>query len=680
MRVEHAVHMDATGRHAGAALAALIVVSAGLRGVVALGAEIPWIAPDEMFYALAGESLWERGTLTLRGLPAPYTSLVTPALVGAPLAAFGHETGIAVAQVLQSLVMTAAAIPVYLWARRLVAPRWALLAALLTVLVPALAYGGTLMTEAAFYPLTLGALATCALVLERPTLLRQGAFFSLVALAAAVRMQALVLVPTLVVAAVAHAQMTRSWSVARALAPLGALALAGATVAAVASATVSSGSALSDLLGAYQPVLDTPPNALDVVVSIAVHASGVPLVCLVLPLVGTTVVVADVVRARASDPIAAFVAIVLAYVPLLVVQVGGFAAQNVGYLSQRYLLTAAPVLFIGFAIWLDRGAPRPRAVVGATAAAILAAAALVPIDDVVPRTGAHDALWTTWLQGLTAESQAAARVALLVSAALVLGVLLVPRRRHAAAAVVTVAVGLVLTSVAATRTLLRESEAQQRAMIGAEPPAWIHPPAAGVTLLATGDHPSGAVARTFFWNPAVATVVRLTGADVTVPPSPPLVEIDGEGVLRTPEGSPLPHGYVLTSAAVTLEGELVAQRLDPTSQTPGWRLWRTSEAPRVTTRVIGALPNGDFSGQLTVLAPGCSAGALELTLLGKSGDPIAVTVDGIPWGEIQASNGVAVSHRVPATPYVDGRRTCVFSLAIDGYAGSTRIEYVPDSS
>ncbi len=672
--------MEVAGRHPVAAVAVLIVVSTALRTTVAFGAEIPWIAPDEMFYALTGESLWERGTLTVRGWSAPYTSLVTPALVGAPLTAFGHETGIAVAQALQSLVMATAAIPVFLWAKRLVATGWALLAAALTLLGPQLAYGGTLMTEAAFYPLTVGALATCGLVLERPTLLRQGSFFALVTLTAAVRMQALVLVPTLIVAALVHARITSSWSVARALAPLGIVAVVAGAVAAAVTVSAGSGPAWGDLLGAYEPVLAAPPNAVDVVTSIAVHGAGIALVCLVLPLVGTAVVCTDVVRRRVVGPPAAFAAIVLAYLPLLVIQVGVFSAQNVGYLSQRYLLTAAPVLFIGLSLWLSGGAPRPRLVTGATAGLVLAAAVLVPVDDVVPRAGIHDALWTTWLHATALDSETAARAALVAAAAVLLAVLLVPRRRLPATAIVAVAVGLVLTSVSATRAVVRESEAQQAAMIGSDSASWLPSSATGVTLLATGDQPSPAVARTFFWNPTIASVVRTTDAEVTIPPSAPPVEIAADGVVRTSDGSSLPGGYALTSAAVTLRGDLIAQRFASDAQTPGWRLWRTAEPPRVTTRVIGALPNGDFTGRLTVLAPGCADGALELTLLGKSGDPVGVTVDGIPWGEIAAPNGVVVSTRVPAPPYADGTRTCVFSLATEGYVGSTKIEYVPARS
>ena len=369
----------------------------------------------------------------------------------------------------------------------------------------------------------------------------------------------------------------------------------------------------------------------------------------------------------------------MAYVPLLVLQVGAFAAQNVGYVSQRYLLTAAPIVFLGFAVWLGRGAPRPRIVTGATAAAILVAAVLVPIDDIVPGTGAHDALWTTWLHGLKVESQSVAKAALLAAATLVLATLALPRRRLPYAAALVVVVGLAATSITATRTVLEESDTRRTALIGAEPPSWIRGPVTDIVLLASGDHPPGAVADTFFWNPAIASVLRLPDAEVTVPPSPPVVELGDDGVVRAVEGEAVTAAYVLTSASIALRGQLVAQRLDPSAQTPGWRLWKLDGPARVTTRVLGMLPNGDFSGRLTVLAPGCGPGALELTLLGKSGDPVAVTVDGIPWGEIDAPAEVAVSERVPAPPYADGTHTCVFSLETQGYVGSTRITYVDDA-
>ena len=50
------------------------------------------------------------------------------------------------AQALQALAMSLVAVPVYLWGARLTGARWALGAAAISVLPPALWYGGLLMT------------------------------------------------------------------------------------------------------------------------------------------------------------------------------------------------------------------------------------------------------------------------------------------------------------------------------------------------------------------------------------------------------------------------------------------------------------------------------------------------------------------------------------------------------
>ena len=82
------------------AIAGLVVVSTLVRFAAARWFTTPWIAPDEMVYGLIGESLWSAGTLEVRGLPSPYYSILTPALVGAPLAVLDLADGIRWAQLL----------------------------------------------------------------------------------------------------------------------------------------------------------------------------------------------------------------------------------------------------------------------------------------------------------------------------------------------------------------------------------------------------------------------------------------------------------------------------------------------------------------------------------------------------------------------------------------------------
>ena len=67
----------------------------------------------------------------------------------------------AAARTINAVVMSLAAIPAYLIARRLLATGLSLLAALLAVALPSLAYTGTLMSENAFYPSFLLAPGRC---------------------------------------------------------------------------------------------------------------------------------------------------------------------------------------------------------------------------------------------------------------------------------------------------------------------------------------------------------------------------------------------------------------------------------------------------------------------------------------------------------------------------------------
>ena len=76
--------------------------------------------------------------------------MLVPALVGFPLSVFGLATGLDVLQGLQALVMSLAAVPVYLWGRSLVSRGWALAAAALAVAVPGLTYAGLMMSEVLF--------------------------------------------------------------------------------------------------------------------------------------------------------------------------------------------------------------------------------------------------------------------------------------------------------------------------------------------------------------------------------------------------------------------------------------------------------------------------------------------------------------------------------------------------
>src|SRR5438067_3503527 len=186
----------------GLLLVPLVAVSAGLRFWAATRIPSPWITPDEQTYGELGRSLWRSGRFEILGRSTEPLSLVHPALIGAPLAGLGGVTGYTVAKAVQAVVMSLAAVPVYLWGRSLMAPRWALAAAALTLAVPGLLYSGFLMTETAFYPVLVLAAWAMASALAEPTLDRQALLLGTMLLAFATRLQAVVLVPILFLALV----------------------------------------------------------------------------------------------------------------------------------------------------------------------------------------------------------------------------------------------------------------------------------------------------------------------------------------------------------------------------------------------------------------------------------------------------------------------------------------------
>ncbi len=216
------------------AVAGLVVVSTAVRFAAAQAFTTPWIAPDEMVYGMLGEGLWTHGTLTLRSLPSPYYSVLTPALVGAPLAALDLDNGIQWARLLQSLAMSLVAVPTFAWTRRVASTGWALAAAALVLTTPALHYAGFLMTE----PLTLTVVTTAlymlARAIEEPSMWRYGVFVAWATAAAAVRLQALVLLPAFLLAAVVDSLAARDRARLRPLLWFGALAAVAAVVVAIA--------------------------------------------------------------------------------------------------------------------------------------------------------------------------------------------------------------------------------------------------------------------------------------------------------------------------------------------------------------------------------------------------------------------------------------------------------------
>ncbi|MDQ3672115.1 MAG: hypothetical protein M3364_06720, partial [Actinomycetota bacterium] len=573
-------------------------LSAAVRFAVARGFDVPWIAPDEMIYGLVGESLWESGTLTIRGAAVPYYSLLTPTLVGLPLTFGDVARGVAIAQALQALAMSLVAVPVYLWGTRLVGSRWALAAAALAVLPPALWYGGLLMTEALFYPFVVAALVSLARVLEQPTLERQGLFLLLVSAAAAVRLQALLLLPVLLVAVGLDAWFGRSVGIVRRVAPL--LVLVGLSTGALLALYASG---RSDLLGAYDELAQSAPASTGILAQLAWHSGAVVVMTMGLPLLATaTLVILAAVHGERNPSVRAFLAVTTAYVVLLVGQVSAFAVEYLDHVSERYAVTALPPLLLGLCLWIARGAPRPVSIVLPLGLAALAALVALPQSRVGTVFGAHDAL-TLMAFGVLADQGAVVFRGALLGLGLVLAsvFILLPQRLLAATAI-AVAVGFVAASVHAAREIDRLSAVERRNDFGVENRRWVD--RAGVTPvlhLDTGEQPSTSVARVTFWNHSVRRLLRLEGVPAQALPQSP-VSISTGGALVDPLGREVSAPYAVLPATIALNGERVASSA-PTDIAPGSGLWRVDEPLRLVSRTEGFSPIGDFGRAKVVVYP-----------------------------------------------------------------------------
>jgi hypothetical protein len=658
------------------AVGALVVASTVVRFAVAQTFTTPWIAPDEMVYGLIGESLWSDGTLGIRGLASPYYSLLTPALVGAPLAFLELADGIRWAQLLQALAASLVAVPTYRWARRFVSPAWAVAAAAVTLAAPALHYAGFLMTEPLTLTVVTAALLALARAVEEPSTWRYGVFAGWATAAAAVRLQALVLLPAFLVAVALDALAARDRARLR---PLVWLAGVTALVAfAVALAVYIRDGELSAerVLGAYTPVGENSAVDAGRLLAIVWHGIDIAILGLGMPVLALGALAFQVFTRRDGHPaLRAFVAVALAYAALLVVQVGLFSAEYVGSVAERYLITASPLLAIALCAWVGRGAPRSLAVVLPLWALLVLGAAFIPLDEIAaPETLVN----TLTPAGLAAFSEGWAR-AVLVGCAVLAGVVvaLVPRR-FAWTAVAVVAAGLAFVSVDSARRVADESAHENRAALGSEPPSWLDDAGLDdVTLLSSGDRLWTSTARTLFWNRAISEVLRVDPSTLPFPAGTPGVELGEDGILRTGDGEPLERDVVVSSSTLTLDGEKLAERPAGDSETYGLTAWRPEAPVRVTRKIDGLLPNGDFGGTARVTVFACVPGTLDVTIIGKSGHPIRALVDGLEVETLETPAGEAATHSIPAPPYADGTRPCIFDLENAGFAGTTTIVFTP---
>ena len=644
-------------------LAAIVVGSTLVRAILGRDLVAPFIMVDEIIWSEVARGIADAGEPLLRDEPDPGYSLVYPLLIS-PVYALtdGLVDAYAGVKTLNALLMSLAAVPAFLLARRVVRDGLALLAALMAIAIPSMAYTGTVMTENAFYPLFLVVALVLVLVLERPTPLLVVALLALVGLAFATRVQAVavaaaVLLAPLVLAVFEGRGFGATISRFRWLYGI----VAGSALA-VLLLQVASG----NLLGAYSAVGDRSYDVSDALRYLWWHVAELSLYVLVIPLAATIVLVA---RARSLDAkLRAFLAATVALIVCVVPVVATFASEFSDRIEERNMFYVAPLLCIGLLAWIERDAPRPRllAAIAAVFSALLVVA--VPLDRFLTTSAITDTLMLLpfWSLQDRIGDDWIALAALGLAVALAAAFLFVPRRY--ALALPLLVLGLWILAIRpiwwGTHGFEQFSRGALFQGIRTADRDWVDsalPSGESAGFLWTGRTDRLTVNQSEFFNRGVGPVYYVT--DPTPGGLPETrVRIDPRtGAVTLPDGEPVRDRFLLADSSFEPDGS-------PVAQDKGWgvTLWRVRTPLVSAVKVDGLYPNDTWSvGEVTYLRRRCAPGRLAVSL---SSDPSLFLA---PQTIVARSNGAVVG-RVRLRP--EGR--AVLSVPVAPEPGTTECRVV----
>ncbi len=643
-------------------LTAIVVLSIALRVALAGRTVSPWIMVDELIYSELGKSVASSGNFLVRDVPSTGYGFVYPVLIAPAFGLFAAvPSAYHAAKVINAVVMSLTAVPVYFLGRQLLKPGLALVAAALSVLVPSMLYTGTLMTENAFYPLFALGVLVLVLTLQRPTPKRQVLLLAVCALCFATRAQAVALFGAAFAAPVLHGLIERDlWRRLRRFLTL--YAIAGGAIALVLAATVARGRSPLSVLGAYRAATGSGYSVSDIAHYLLWHVAELDLY---VGVIGFAALFAMWFAPRGLSPAArAFVAATLPVAVLLVAEVAVFASRQSFRIEERNDFYLAPLALIAMMGLLARDVvPSSRRVriAAAVVAGVLPVA--IPFARFVNTSAISDTLgllpWW-WLQDQGIHFGSLRFVALGVGLAVGAAFVLLPRR-YAAVFPVLVVVYFVLASAVVENGRHGIHQASAGALfagIRKAHPDWIDRTVGRNADVAFLWHYAGETRPLWnneFFNRSVGTVYTVDGpdpADGGLPETPVFARGDGE--LATATGS-VPRVHYAVSFA-----DIAGTPLARDSQI-GLTLYRVNGPLVILTSVRGVYPDTWGGRTVTYRRFSCTGGTLSVRLGTDehlfSGDQ---TVSAIESGRVVRTIQIAPTEQptlhVPLHP--DARRTC----------------------
>lgn len=649
-------------------LVIIVCVSFSVRAWLARGMLGPFIMVDELIYSEMAKSFASGLGFTIRGVPATGYGIVYPVLISPAYAIFDLvPDAYATVKTINSLLMSLAAIPAYLLARRVVSQPLALLAALLAVTLPSMVYTATVMTENVYFPAFLLAALALVLVLERPSAARYIGFFGALGLAYLTRSQAIVIAAASATAPLLLGAFRRGALLPTLWAYRWLYATFATVLTLVLGAQVARGRPLNALLGSYAVVGESHYDAGRALQFVVYHLAELDLYLGVIPVAAAIVLTA---RARSLDaPLQALVAVTISLLAWNALIVGTFASRFADRIQERNMFALAPLFIILLLAWIERGAQRPRVLTAAASGGAVVFLLAIPFDDRFVTTSAvSDTLmllpwWAikihahiTWLEWL----------AFLGGLLFVAAFALVPRRFLLVLPLVVLVYWLVALKPiwfgpypygvrqAGAGALFQGIRGVERDWIDRAVPG-----GSTAAVLWTGRSDRMTVNQNEFFNRRVSQVYY------TAAPTPggigeiPVSVDPGTGMLRLGDGRPVRPGYLLTDGSVEPDAVPVAR-----DALLGMTLWRVvGPVVLARTTTTGLYPSDTWSGPVvTWTREHCRGGSLTVSL---SGDaqllPDGSTVTASTGQRVRVIPNEAATLRVPLTPR-DGRCTARFDI------------------
>ena len=627
---------------AGVVLGTMVVVSSAIRIANAFAHATPRLFPDEYIYAGLARSI-AHGQLEIRGTSAHFPALLEP-LLAAPLWLSGDvDTAYRLTQGLHAIAMSLAAVPVYLLARRVGLTPWQRLGcAALTLALPAFVFSSYITADAIGFSLALLSLYAGTVALERATKESQALFLVTAGATVFTRVQYIVIPAAFVLAALIVSR-------GRPHTALRSYPVVGAAFALGAAALLAAGPGRT--LGYYHDVLGLHVSPATVGRWIATDAM------MIAYAVGVVVVPAAILglwfalsRSRSLAE-RAFAALGGAFVLLLLLEAGIYAASGTARFQERYLEAAMPLIPIFFCLGMRQLETRAhRRVVAALSLGLVFLAVLVPLTGYAAGDGRQD---SPLLQAVFQIEQHAklGNGSLVVATALLalVAIAAVFRPKHGALVglvVATLAVGG--TAVAAVSYDVEHTRLTRDTFLPTDA-RWVdHAGIGNVAALVTPYSLRAAVSEQLFWNQKITRLLQMKGAE----------EVDAFGATATVvgrSGTLLAGGRPFTGSLLVEEYANSAELTGATlvERTPNTSLWKSTGAPRLVSLTSGRYFDGWFGPAATVTvwpaADGPRVGTLclRLSLPGTASTTLDLTAPGTR-RSLHIAGGTPVEIALPA--------------------------------